>query len=537
MDPRRLNESLQELLCRPGNGTGSANGTGTGPTWNGSACDLLRRGLRGPQAPKELDLTVRVLLYALIFVLSVCGNALVVAVLLLNRRLRTVTNSFLLSLALSDLMLALCCMPFTLIPNLMGTFVFGEAVCKLMAYLMGVSVSVSTFSLVAIAIERYSAICNPLQSRVWQTRSHACRVIASTWLFSALLMLPYAVYSTTRLLPVPGARPPLSQCTHAWPSEHVRQAWYVLLLLVLFFIPGVVMIVAYGLISRELYRGIRFELDIKGEAAVVCPVPFPVPFPVPCPAPPESSWCQIHDHATPACSPAQHRTVAHLRRGGRLLPAALTAGRCAGAAGAGHGGGTTGAGAHQQLRGKAGGQAARHPHAGGHRGHVLPLLAAHLCGQHVACLRTAGSPARALGDAHLLHPPAVLHLRLRQPAHLLLHEPPLPQRLPGHLCRLPPCLPAPRARRGRGQRQRIALQVQLHHCQQPRPPLSPPAPSPPPDGSSLAPCHGPVVVPRIPASCAPRAPRAAPHTPVPAGSLLRCSCVGGRGDAGRAPEA
>ncbi|NXI67536.1 CCKAR protein, partial [Anseranas semipalmata] len=220
-----------------------------------------------PCCPADLDLTVRVLLYALIFVLSVCGNALVVAVLLLNRRLRTVTNSFLLSLALSDLMLALCCMPFTLVPNLMGTFIFGEAVCKLMAYLMGVSVSVSTFSLVAIAIERYSAICNPLQSRVWQTRSHACRVIASTWLFSALLMLPYAVYSTTHAVPARGARPPLSQCTHDWPSEHVRQAWYVLLLLILFFIPGVVMIVAYGLISRELYRGIRFELDIKGEAA------------------------------------------------------------------------------------------------------------------------------------------------------------------------------------------------------------------------------------------------------------------------------
>ncbi|NXQ88906.1 CCKAR protein, partial [Nyctibius grandis] len=217
--------------------------------------------------PAELDLTVRVLLYALIFALSVCGNALVVAVLLLNRRLRTVTNSFLLSLALSDLLLALCCMPFTLVPNLMGTFVFGEAVCKLMAYLMGISVSVSTFSLVAIAIERHSAICHPLQSRAWQTRSHACRVIASTWLLSALLMLPYAVYSTTRPAPAPAARPPLTQCTHDWPSERVRQAWYVLLLLILFFIPGVVMTVAYGLISRELYRGIRFELDLKGEAA------------------------------------------------------------------------------------------------------------------------------------------------------------------------------------------------------------------------------------------------------------------------------
>ncbi|NXX23657.1 CCKAR protein, partial [Podargus strigoides] len=130
----------------------------------------------------------------------------------------------------------------------------------------GVSVSVSTFSLVAIALERYSAICNPLQSRAWQTRSHASRVIAGTWLLSALLMLPYAIYSTTRAVPAPATRPPLRQCTHDWPGQHARQAWYVLLLLILFFIPGVVMAAAYGLISRELYRGIRFELGTTGEA-------------------------------------------------------------------------------------------------------------------------------------------------------------------------------------------------------------------------------------------------------------------------------
>ncbi|RMB89583.1 hypothetical protein DUI87_34006 [Hirundo rustica rustica] len=210
----------------------------------------------GALPPTELDVAVRVVLYVLIFVLSVGGNALVVAVLALNRRLRTVTNCFLLSLALSDLLLALCCMPFTLLHGLMGAFIFGDVVCKLVAYLM--------VGLVAIAIERYSAICNPLQSRAWQTRSHACRVIAGTWALAALLMLPYAVYSTTR----PAApRPPPAQCTHHWPSERVRQVWYVLLLLVLFFIPGVVMTVAYGLISRELYRGIRFELDIKREVA------------------------------------------------------------------------------------------------------------------------------------------------------------------------------------------------------------------------------------------------------------------------------
>ncbi|KAJ6652303.1 hypothetical protein lerEdw1_012713 [Lerista edwardsae] len=249
---RPLNESL---LCRPGNGS-------AGGTWNGTGagCDASRRPPRGP---RDLDLTVRVLLYSAIFLLSVCGNVLIIVVLVLNRRLRTVTNSFLLSLALSDLMVAVFCMPFTFIPNLMRTFVFGKAVCKAVAYLMGMSVSVSTFSLVAIAIERYNAICNPLQSRVWQTRSHAYRVIVVTWLLSALLMVPYPVYSTTVPLPT---QPAASQCVHNWPGDQAKQAWYVLLLIALFFVPGLVMVVAYGLISRELYRGIQFEMGLTQEA-------------------------------------------------------------------------------------------------------------------------------------------------------------------------------------------------------------------------------------------------------------------------------
>lgn len=100
---------------------------------------LAREGLTTPPPPPDLDLTVRILLYSAIFLLSVLGNVLVIVVLAVNKRLRTVTNSFLLSLALSDLLLALFCMPFTFIPNLMQTFVFGKAVCKTVTYLMGES--------------------------------------------------------------------------------------------------------------------------------------------------------------------------------------------------------------------------------------------------------------------------------------------------------------------------------------------------------------------------------------------------------------
>uniref|UniRef100_A0A3B3YZZ6 Gastrin/cholecystokinin type B receptor n=1 Tax=Poecilia mexicana TaxID=48701 RepID=A0A3B3YZZ6_9TELE len=129
-----------------------------------------------------------------------------------------------------------------------------------------VSVSISTFSLVAIAIERYSAICNPLKSRAWQTRSHAYRVIAATWVVSLLVMVPYPVFNVLKSFPK-GNGTVGNMCRLDWPSEQAEQTWYVLLLIILFFIPGVVMIIAYGLISRELYRGIQFELSQNKETA------------------------------------------------------------------------------------------------------------------------------------------------------------------------------------------------------------------------------------------------------------------------------
>ncbi|XP_026990173.1 cholecystokinin receptor type A [Tachysurus fulvidraco] len=209
--------------------------------------------------PKDINQTVRIILYCVIFLLSVLGNSLIITVLVRNRRMRTVTNLFLLSLAVSDLMLCIFCMPFTLIPNLMKNFVFGSGICKVATYFMGISVSVSTFNLVAISLERYSAICNPLTSRTWQTKSHAAKVISATWLLSFLLMVPYPISSTL----VPYRRNNNStgnMCRHIWPSDIIQQSWYVFLLLILILVPGIVMMTAYGLISVELYRGIKFEM-------------------------------------------------------------------------------------------------------------------------------------------------------------------------------------------------------------------------------------------------------------------------------------
>lgn len=77
--------------------------------------------------------------YAVIFLLSVVGNSLVVLTLFQHKKMRTITNVYLLNLAISDLLLAVFCMPFTLIPLLLQDFVFGAVMCALIRYLQGKS--------------------------------------------------------------------------------------------------------------------------------------------------------------------------------------------------------------------------------------------------------------------------------------------------------------------------------------------------------------------------------------------------------------
>jgi len=101
-------------------------------SWNATTS-----GAAGGRQSFPDDGHTRVLLYAIIFLLAIAGNALVIATLAHDRRMRTVTNLFLLNLAVSDLLLAVLCMPFTLIPTLLKNFIFGKAMCKVIRYMQG----------------------------------------------------------------------------------------------------------------------------------------------------------------------------------------------------------------------------------------------------------------------------------------------------------------------------------------------------------------------------------------------------------------
>ncbi|XP_076342038.1 cholecystokinin receptor type A-like [Tachypleus tridentatus] len=192
----------------------------------------------------------RVCLYSVIFIFAVLGNALVITILTHNKRMRNVTNTFLLNLAISDILLGVFCMPFTLVGSLLRNFIFGNFMCRLIPYLQAVSVSVSVWTLVSISIERYYAICRPLVSRQWQTISHAYQVIFFIWGGSLMMMLPVAVLSQL----IPTNTPGKLKCREVWPNNYMERGFNLFLDVLLLIVPVLTMSVTYFCIIRTLQK-------------------------------------------------------------------------------------------------------------------------------------------------------------------------------------------------------------------------------------------------------------------------------------------
>ncbi|XP_035670104.1 neuropeptide FF receptor 2-like [Branchiostoma floridae] len=93
-----------------------------------------------------------ILAYGFSFVLCVAGNLAVCVIVIKYQQLHTVTNFFIFNLAAADLLVALFCMPFTLVNNILADWIFGDVVCKLSPFMQGVSVAASVFTLVKIRI-------------------------------------------------------------------------------------------------------------------------------------------------------------------------------------------------------------------------------------------------------------------------------------------------------------------------------------------------------------------------------------------------
>lgn len=142
--------------------------------------------------PKRSDLSLPVsVAYALIFVVGVMGNLLVCLVIVRHQTLKTPTNYYLFSLAVSDLLVLLLGMPLEVYEMWHNyPFLFGPVGCYFKTALFETVCFASILSVTTVSIERYVAIVHPFRAKLESTRRRALRILSLVWSFSVVFSLP-----------------------------------------------------------------------------------------------------------------------------------------------------------------------------------------------------------------------------------------------------------------------------------------------------------------------------------------------------------
>ncbi|XP_039651504.1 delta-type opioid receptor-like [Perca fluviatilis] len=141
-------------------------------------------------APEEFDggTAVACVILGLSFLVGAPGNLLVIWTILRHVKQRSHTVVLILHLAAADL-LVLITLPLW-IYSLVHTWVFGEAFCKVLVYIISVCMFSSIFFITLMSVERYLAICHPFVIMRWKTKSVMNRCLVLLWLLALLLGVP-----------------------------------------------------------------------------------------------------------------------------------------------------------------------------------------------------------------------------------------------------------------------------------------------------------------------------------------------------------
>lgn len=121
-----------------------------------------------------------------IILMTVCGNMLLIALVFAHRSLRCTSNCFLVSLFLSDLMVALVVMPPAMLNVLCGAWVLWPAFCPIWLCFDVMCCSASILNLCVISLDRYLFIISPLRYKQRMTPTRALLLVGAAWGLAAL---------------------------------------------------------------------------------------------------------------------------------------------------------------------------------------------------------------------------------------------------------------------------------------------------------------------------------------------------------------
>uniref|UniRef100_A0A3P9N8T9 Parietopsin n=1 Tax=Poecilia reticulata TaxID=8081 RepID=A0A3P9N8T9_POERE len=180
-------------------------------------------------------------------VFSVFNNGLVIAVMLRNASLLQPMNVLILSLAVSDLMIALCGSLVATVTNYQGSYFIGHAACVFQGFSANYFCLVSLCTLTLLAFERYNVVCRPKAAfRLSMRRS--VQGLLFVWVFclfwAVAPLLGWSSYSPEGVQ---------TSCSLAWEERSWSNYSYLILYTLLcFIVPVAIIVYCYFHLNRSL---------------------------------------------------------------------------------------------------------------------------------------------------------------------------------------------------------------------------------------------------------------------------------------------
>uniref|UniRef100_A0A3P9ITT9 D(1B) dopamine receptor n=1 Tax=Oryzias latipes TaxID=8090 RepID=A0A3P9ITT9_ORYLA len=206
---------------------------------------------------------------ALLIIWTLLGNFTVCAAVSRYRHLRAkVTNIFIVSLALSDLLVAVLVMPWKAVAEVAGFWPFGSF-CKTWLACDIMCSTASILNLCVISVDRYWAISNPFRYERSMNKKVAFVMIGMTWTVSLVIsFVPVQLdWHRAEIGDLSGqGLMPLGKSADGSCDSSLSRTYAISSSLISFYIPVVIMIITYTRIYRIAQTQIRVISSLERAA-------------------------------------------------------------------------------------------------------------------------------------------------------------------------------------------------------------------------------------------------------------------------------
>ncbi|XP_013088446.2 melanopsin-like isoform X1 [Biomphalaria glabrata] len=194
----------------------------------------------------EFTVTLTTIL-ALVDLCIIVGNCMVLLVIVRHRGMRTRTNLFLVNLAVADLLVGLCVVPFTVTTLMENRWIFGNgAVCMFNGWMNSFCLISSIHTLMYISIHKYFSIVRPLSNPL--KLSYIIGMMAAAWLWAAIC----STMNVTGL--IVEHKPGTSQCGPRYPNDLQMFIIHAIIQITCIVIPFLILVFCYIRMFQEIKR-------------------------------------------------------------------------------------------------------------------------------------------------------------------------------------------------------------------------------------------------------------------------------------------